>query len=238
MNLIVDQGNTSVKLALFEEEKLMQFSRVTYDDLTDELKKYTYQNCFISSVLSEIEIKKRNSLFDSPVYLNQNAKLPFKNSYKTPLTLGMDRIANIAFCSAYNPNKNSLVIDIGTCIKFDFINNGNEYLGGAIGPGLKMRFKALHQQTGKLPLVCPLDKQNELYLIGNSTQESIVSGVQNGMKNEIIATISEYRHQYKQLDIFLTGGDANYFADALKNSIFADAFLTLKGINVLTKLNA
>lgn len=235
MNLIVDQGNTSIKIALFDEDKIIYFKRLAYTDLNSIESNLNYERCFISSVLKEEDRKKLEDYFIKPVYFKYTSELPFINMYSTPESLGLDRMANAAFCAGNYSKQNSLIIDVGTCLKFDFINDRNEYLGGSISPGLRMRYRALNNQTAKLPLLDPTERP---VLIGKSTIESMQSGVQNGMKNEIIATISEYEHQYKQLNIFLTGGDANYFADALKNSIFADAFLTLKGINAISKLNA
>jgi type III pantothenate kinase len=235
MNLIVDQGNTSIKIALFDKDEIIHFRRLPYGNLKSLPSSIRYTSCFISSVLKKEDQKKLERSFLNPKYMTHESLLPFVNKYGTPETLGLDRMANAAFCAAHYSNQNSLIIDVGTCLKFDFINDKNEYLGGAISPGLRMRYNALNNQTAKLPL---LEAVVNVELIGKSTEESMQSGVQNGMKNEIIATISEYEHQYKQLNVFLTGGDANYFADALKNSIFADAFLTLKGINAISKLNA
>ncbi len=235
MNLIVDQGNTSIKIAQFEKDEIVYFKRLPYEEFKRFQINLPYESCFVSSVLKEAERRMLENKFSAPVYLKHTSELPFINKYGTPESLGLDRIANAAYCAEYFPDQNSLVIDVGTCLKFDFINEKNEYLGGAISPGLRMRYRALNNQTAQLPLLDPTESP---LLIGKSTIESMQSGVQNGMKNEIIATISEYKHQYKQLNIFLTGGDANYFADALKNGIFADAFLTLKGINAISKLNA
>lgn len=235
MNLIVDQGNTSIKIAQFEKNEIVYFTRLSYQEFERTEFNLSYKHCFISSVLTEEDRKMHQSKFIAPVYLRHTSVLPFINKYGTPESLGLDRIANAAYCAEYFRDHNSLVIDVGTCLKFDFINEKNEYLGGSISPGLRMRYRALNIQTAQLPLLAPTERP---ILIGKSTIESMQSGVQNGMKNEIIATISEYKHQYKQLNIFLTGGDANYFADALKNGIFADAFLTLKGINAISKLNA
>ena len=129
-----------------------------------------------------------------------------------------------------------LVIDIGTCVTFDFINSKNEYLGGAIAPGFEMRFKALNYFTGKLPVV--YFKKEQLKLIGDTTESSIVSGVYNGMKNEIEGMINNFLTQYDDLKIVVTGGDIKLFDLEPKNRIFADEFLVVKGLNEILNYNA
>ena len=156
--------------------------------------------------------------------------------YKTPETLGVDRIAASVGAKAIYKDTDLLVIDIGTCVTFDFINSKNEYLGGAIAPGFQMRFKALNYFTGKLPLVA-FDKK-QLKLIGNTTESSIISGVYNGMKNEIEGVINDYIIQYETLKVVVTGGDTNLFDLEPKNRIFADEFLVLKGLNEILNYNA
>jgi type III pantothenate kinase len=173
--------------------------------------------------------------YENPIFwINHKVKLPFKIKYLSPTTLGIDRICNVAAISKTNQSTNRLIIDIGTCIKFDFLNDKNEYEGGSISPGLKLRYKALNLFTDKLPLIETSDKVN---LIGNSTESSIQSGVQNGIESEINGLISKYREKYNDLSIYITGGDAHYFDLVQKNGIFADEILTLKGILEIYLLN-
>jgi type III pantothenate kinase len=135
----------------------------------------------------------------------------------------------------YFPNQDVLVIDAGTCIKYDFVNKANAYLGGSISPGLQMRFKALHTLTEKLPLVQPV--LNVDYLIGSSTEEAILSGVLNGCIAEIDGIIQQYKSNYKNLKVVLSGGDSIYFDKTLKNSIFASPNIVLEGLNAILDYN-
>lgn len=227
MNLIFDIGNTRVKSALFKGNDLIEHS---VDDfnlqfIQDKILLFT-GNILISSVI-DIDFKQIKST-EKPIYLlNSITKIPIKNSYLSPETLGNDRLANAVAIHVESKGKNALAIDCGTCLKFDLVING-EYLGGSISPGLAMRFKALHTFTGKLPLV-EIAKFDEL--VGKNTSESILSGCYRGMLAEINQTITDYENKYGKLEIYLTGGDHPFFADALKNRIFADPFLTLKGLN-------
>jgi type III pantothenate kinase len=155
--------------------------------------------------------------------------------YSTPATLGIDRLCNIAALNLLKSTGNRLCVDIGTCIKFDFLDEHQNYLGGAISPGLRLRFKALNSFTAKLPF---LEPTTAIDLIGDSTNSAIQSGVQNGMQAEINGIIDRYQKEYQDLTIFITGGDAHYFDFEQKSNIFADENLTLKGIFELYKLNA
>ena len=166
--------------------------------------------------------------------LSQKTKLPLKNRYLTPATLGNDRLANAVAGAFLFPKKNVLIVDIGTCIKFDFINSKNEYMGGSISPGMEMRFKSLHHFTGKLPYIQASKKTT---LTGKSTEDAIRSGVMNGMKEEISGIIHRYKKNYKTLTIILTGGDAHRFAGELKMSIFAAADLVNIGLNEILRYN-
>ncbi len=236
MNLIIDQGNTQSKLAVFEQNNLIDFD--VYKNLNEEiintfLKKYPIKNAIISSVKENIDInllKIYNFL-----QLSYTIPLPLKIKYLTPNTLGIDRIAAVVGAKTLFQNANILIVDMGTCITFDFLNQNNDYLGGSISPGLNMRFKALNQYTGKLPLI-KFDKKN-LRLIGNSTETSIISGIYNGIKNELNATIAQYLMQYPKLKIVVTGGDYKLFDLEPKNRIFADKFLVLKGLNEILNYN-
>jgi type III pantothenate kinase len=160
--------------------------------------------------------------------LTESTPIPVKNLYKTPSSLGKDRIALAVGGAMIYKNKNILIIDVGTCITYDFVNDKNEYLGGGISPGIDMRLKSLHQFTAKLPLV----EKKEMYsLIGNDTHSSILSGVLNGATEEVKGIIQLYQQQFNELNVILTGGDYIYFATLLKNTIFADQYFLLKGLN-------
>lgn len=236
MNLVIDVGNTSVKLAVFKGAVLFRKEIVMIQDLLETISKIneenkTIKNVIVSSV-SDLD-KEVLEYFDNNfqvLFLSHQAKLPFKNLYETPNTLGIDRIALIAASVDQYSEKNVLVIDAGTCVTYDFINKENEYLGGAISPGIRMRYKALHNQTAKLPL---LDTEAPENLIGNSTITSINSGVVNGLVNEIDGVIAQYKEKYNDLTIILTGGDANFLSKQLKSSIFANSNFLLQGLNFI-----
>jgi type III pantothenate kinase len=175
-------------------------------------------------------------LFTQAQFIDQDTTMPFTNYYTSPKTVGMDRLCNAAAVIEKNSASPKLVIDIGTCIKFDFIDEKNVYHGGSIAPGLRLRFNSLHQDTGRLPL---LNATHEpISLIGNSTAESILSGVQNGIQHEINGMIESYLTQYPDLTIFVTGGDHGYFDFDRKNVIFVDENLTLKGIYAIYSFHA
>ena len=232
LKLIIDQGNTHIKIALFEGNNLLK------KEITDNWSSAcSYaekaQSIILSSVKTDnIPDKVRNhSRF---LHLDHTTKIPILNLSKTPQTLGMDRLAAVIGASVLYPKTNVLTIDSGTCITFDFLDKDGNYLGGSIAPGLNMRFKSLHQQTSKLPLVNFSDSHS---LIGNSTESAIQSGVINGMICEIDGIINRYKEDYFDLQIILTGGDAKFFDKELKNSIFAAPNLILTGLNELLNYN-
>ncbi len=227
MNLIFDIGNSRVKSAIFKDHDLIENSIADFDLKLIQDKIHLFNgNILVSSVI-DIYFDQLKSA-EKPIYvLDSRTKIPIKNSYLTPETLGNDRLANAVAIHLASKGKNALAIDCGTCLKFDLVIKG-DYLGGSISPGLTMRFKSLHTFTGKLPLV-EIAKFDDL--VGKNTTESILSGCYRGMLAEIKQTIIDYENEYGKLEIYLTGGDHPFFADALKNRIFADPFLTLKGLN-------
>ncbi len=237
MNLIIDIGNTFVKLAVFENDSIVKQVAIR------ELKKEV-----IDEIISEFNIKKgvfasvRDSIEDNLLLKNYNfsqvthkTPIPLAIKYKTPETLGLDRIAAVLGAKSISDKEDLLVIDMGTCVTYDLVNSNNEYLGGAISPGFEMRFKALNHFTGKLPLI-NFDKA-KLKMIGDSTESSILSGVYGGIKYELEGAICNYLSQYESLKVVVTGGDINLFDLEPKNRIFADEFLVLKGLNEILKYN-
>lgn len=240
MHLIIDVGNTRVKLAVYESSSLKVRWVVGKGDLLKKsleiLKEYSeVSHVIVSSVafLDERAIKELQKEV-SVLVLSKDVVVPFKNLYATPKTLGVDRIALIAAAAEQYPNENVLVIDAGTCVTFDFLNHSNEYLGGAISPGLTIRYEALHKLTAKLPLLEP-KKVNDF--IGDTTASSIHSGVANGLVQEIDGVITQYKNRYKDLTVILTGGDTNFLAKSLKSSIFANSNFLLEGLNVILEIN-
>jgi type III pantothenate kinase len=230
---LIDAGNSLIKLGVYKKGEVIL---VHYFIDLSSLKQQLEPNVpiAISSVLNSDFKKHFKSYENSILWIDHQVKLPFKIKYLSPTTLGIDRICNVAAISKTNQSTNRLIIDIGTCIKFDFLNDKNEYEGGSISPGLKLRFKALNLFTDKLPLIETSDKVN---LVGNSTESSIQSGVQIGIESEINGLISKYIEKYQDLSIYITGGDAHYFDLVQKNGIFADEILTLKGILEIYLLN-
>src|SRR6185369_15468778 len=161
MNLTIDAGNTSVKAVLFEKNAIRSmhsYKKLSLKDLKNIFSSHDINNSILSSVINTdkqiLNYLQSHSVF---IELNATTRLPVKNKYKTPATLGSDRLASVTGASKMFPGKNVLVIDAGTCIKYDFINAKKEYLGGSISPGLRMRFEALHNFTTRLPLVLPGD---------------------------------------------------------------------------------
>ena len=235
MNLIVDQGNTNTKLAVYHKDEVLNEIALPSIEIStiEEWIGTDASDCtqvLISSVINEpLKIEgKRIIQFDS------NTDLPIFNKYGTPETLGKDRLANAVAIWKKNPDKNSLVIDLGTCIKYDLVNAEGAYLGGNISPGLQMRYSALNHYTGKLPLIQPT---NEYGNYGKSTQTSIQEGVQQGIHHEIMGFIRRYDEEMTGLTIFMTGGDLKYFDIEYKSPIFADSSLTLFGLNEILKHN-
>jgi type III pantothenate kinase len=236
MNLVIDSGNTSMKLGVFEGGKLREMiSDLSLEGLKDVSKRIAPQNVIISSVNRQAgEISDCFSKTSHIVLLNAETRLPFKNLYKTPQTLGTDRLASVAGANKLYPDHHCLVIDAGTCIKFDFIDKENNYKGGSISPGLTLRFKALNNFTARLPLV---EKKDEAELIGKSTEEAILSGVINGTLAEVGSMIDSYKALFPDLKVIICGGDASFFESKIKQSIFAVPELVLIGLNRILEYN-
>jgi len=240
MNLIVDVGNSRIKLAVFEKGMLLQKEVVPHETFIETLEilrnKYnSIKTAIVSSVgnLDETNNMYLKSNFDLHV-LSHQSTLPFENKYSTPSTLGVDRIALASAACLHYPNENVLIIDAGSCITYDFLNENAEYLGGAIAPGIEMRYKAVHTFTANLPL---LDKEIPSHWIGNNTSQSIHVGVSEGVIKEIEGFIVRYKKEYHSLRVILTGGDANFLLDRLKNDIFANSNFLLEGLNYILEIN-
>lgn len=240
MNLVIDVGNTLVKLGVFDSGKLQLKKMCAKDDFSHSLSKIaeafpSIQYSLVSSVgnFTENQLSELQERF-SVLALDHQTKIPFVNKYATPQTLGVDRIALISAAANQYSNENLLVIDAGTCITYDFLNSDNEYLGGAISPGISLRYKSLHTFTAKLPL---LESNNPDLYIGNSTTNSIHSGVVNGVLYEIDGFINEYKKNYNNLTVILTGGDAHFLRDSIKNDIFANSNFLLEGLNHILEFN-
>jgi len=239
MKLILDIGNTRVKAAVFENDTLLEvfvFEKTALLVTLQEIKKtYLIDAGILASVADVSSEMLREVLQFFPfLVLSSKTQVPFVNSYATPDTLGVDRLALIAAAVATYPQENVLVIDAGSCVTFDVVTKEAEYLGGAISPGLQMRYKALHQFTGKLPLLSVSDPEK---IVGTTTEESMHTGVVRGLSHEIEGAIQEYQSKYSELTIVLTGGDANFLGNQLKSVIFAHPNFVLEGLHTILTYN-
>ena len=202
--------------------------------ISDKIFETKYSKAIISSTIKLPKVYKKIDFIE----LNSHTKIPIFLDYKTPNTLGSDRIALSVGASTLFPNKNCLIIGTGTCITTDFINSENTYLGGAISPGLTMRLQSLHTYTDQLPLIKQNRDKKDFFLMGKTTKESIESGVFNGTFAEIEGTIARYKEIYKDLTVILTGGDQIIFEKNLKSDIFVFSNLQAIGLNRILNYNA
>jgi type III pantothenate kinase len=240
MNLIVDVGNTRIKLAIFEQSKLGHLFVTTKEEVVtviqDFLSKFPKLKKVIISSVSNFPNEALQLLQSKleVLELTKDTRVPFTNTYATPNTLGVDRIALVSAAAGQFPNKNVLIIDAGSCITYDFLTSENNYLGGGISPGLQMRYQALHTFTANLPLLSPTLPAKT---IGDTTESSMHSGVFLGVANEINGFTGFYREKYPDFTIILTGGDAHLLRDSLKNSIFAIPNFLLEGLDHILEHN-
>jgi len=239
MNLVIDTGNTLTKLAIFQGREMVAFT--SFEGIH---AKHVIQFCEANALVKNAilsTVKEYSSEIDhylnahyKTVFFNHNTFVPITNIYGTPETLGKDRLAGVVGAHQIFPDSDVLVIDAGTAITYDLITAGGEYPGGAISPGITMRYKALHTFTGRLPL---LDYYDDASLIGDDTSTSIHSGVLNGAVAEMEGMIQRYQLAYPGLKIILTGGDHNYFDKRLKIKTFAAPNLVLEGLNLILDYN-
>jgi type III pantothenate kinase len=236
MNVVVDYGNTSAKVGIFENHALTQ-KYVFQEDhgLKEFLENFSADHIIISSVTVDAAlISGWARHFKKKFMLDHTLPLPVKNRYATPATLGVDRLAGVCGARQLFPDTNCLVIDAGTCITYDFLDASGAYHGGSISPGLTMRFEAMHTFTARLPLVFPVEKPE---LTGDTTERSMQSGVIYGVLGEMDGIISRYSEKFKDLQVILCGGDARFFENKLKASIFASPELVLIGLNSILIYN-
>jgi len=239
MHLVIDIGNTRVKAALFEQNELKHF--FVFADTAEFLQSktiehHTIENCILVSVIDGIDpfIEDLKKIFPVFIY-STTTDTPIKNLYQTLDTLGGDRLVSAVAGNFLYPHQPVLVIDAGTCIKYNFVNDKNEFIGGAISPGIKMRFQALNAFTARLPLL-KMDESYDL-LIGRNSKENILTGVELGAVAEATGFIDQYLLLYPDLQVVVTGGDARFFEKRLKRTIFVDPFLILRGLNIVLNYN-
>jgi len=227
--LVIDGGNTHLKLGWFVDGTLTKLLRAENmlhleGELTLEIP-IALAN--VGSFGLDAYLKEKGF---SWIDITLPQLLPFKHHYKTPSTLGIDRVCNMAAVYMLHPKRNVLVMDLGTCLKIDFMDAYGVYRGGTISPGCSMRFKSLHHYTAHLPL---LTAEKSWGLAGKSTHESLIFGVMGGIQAELEFNMEAYAKVNQDLIVYLTGGDAHYFDFGQKKSIFVDENLTLKGIYAL-----
>ncbi len=242
MNLIIDIGNTFTKIAVFQKAELLQKQQAITADTTRLIKEVLQkfpkiERSILAAVAdvsqSTLEVLQKNTKL---LLLNAQTKVPFANNYHSQGSLGIDRIALAAASVAQFPKRNVLVIDAGTCITYDLIEKDAIYQGGAISPGIKMRYLALHNFTAKLPLLT-----KETFEVNNSpaktTVENIHLGVVQGVVFEIDGFINQYKNQFSNLTVIFTGGDAEFLSKKVKNSIFVPQNFLLQGLNHILEYN-
>jgi type III pantothenate kinase len=236
MHLTIDIGNTVVKFALFEGQQLCY-----KDSGIERLSSFLSERpagvsaAMVSSVADSDPIASLLRKFNIPYsILSHRTSLPIQNLYHTPETLGMDRLAIAVAAHSIFGGAPTLAIGAGTCIIYNFIDRG-AFIGGAISPGITMRFQALHHYTAKLPLIDWSAYRAQEYnnLTGSDSQASIISGVLNGVLREIDGTIEQYRARYSGLQVAVTGGDIDFLVKNLKNDIFARPDMVLEGLNYI-----
>jgi len=240
LNLVIDKGNSRTKAAIFSGQEIVEtflFDDLTTSSLDDAANKYYGLDSAILSSVSYVEpainiiLKKRFTHF---IELNHQTPVPLRNNYQTPETLGLDRLAAAVGASTLFPGLDLLVIDAGTAVTFDLIEKNGTFQGGNISPGMKSRFRALHEYTLKLPLV---EESENWPFIGKTTEDAIRSGVITGMLMEIDGMIDLLKKDYPLIHIVLTGGDALFFERRLKNHIFVKSEITLIGLNRILEYN-
>ncbi len=236
--LCFDFGNTRLKCAVFNNSSIQEI--ILLDNDNDEtiknlVKKYKPQKAILSSVIEHNNNLEKILTASAGFHkLSHKTKLPFTAPVNKPETIGSDRLALSAAAVYFYPKKNNLVIGLGSCITYNFINKYNQFLGGSISPGMEMRFRSLQTFTAKLPLIQP---DWNFPLIGYDTKTNILSGVLLGIVKEIDGIIDSYSEKLNNFNVHLTGGDAAYFARHIKSKIFADPDLIFKGLYAISEYN-
>lgn len=241
VTLCLDFGNTRLKAAIFIDNDLKEVISLLDDadkTIQDILNVYKPDKSILSSVINHnagIESILRSSTLYHKV--SHETKLTFSIPSGKKEAIGTDRLAMIAAAVHFFPGKNTLVIGLGSCITYNFVNQYDQFLGGSISPGMHMRFKSMHDYTAKLPLIDEINFETGIPLVGYDTKLNMVSGVVNGMACEIDGIINKYFERYSNFNVLLTGGNSAFFASQLKNKIFADSNFLFKGLYALSELN-
>ena len=242
MNAVVDLGNTFAKIGWFEDDRLVKAQyKIPFEELTAVLTKELPAQVILSSTSRETQFYADflQPLHVQVVQLSPTLPVPIGKDYDTPQTLGADRLAAAVGATVLFPLKNCLVIDMGTCITYDWVSAEAVFHGGIISPGFRMRFQAMHTFTKRLPLIDVAETQPHasVPLIGKSTHTAMESGVINGLLAEVEGIVERYRNEYGECRVLLCGGDAPFFESRLKNRIFAAPNLVLMGLNRILTYN-
>jgi type III pantothenate kinase len=234
--LLIDAGNTQLKVCSVVDGAIQLTKRFSNNDIEfiNFIEQYGNIPKVLCSVLSKQDTDKLRHTLSPCFKLSHQTPLPVILDYDTPETLGFDRICNVCAILELSKTQVSVSIDIGTCIKFDVLE-GNEYKGGSISPGIDLRYRAMNEFTGKLPL---LNERSKIKLTGKSTAQSMHSGVINGIQCELDGFIGAYKERYPELTFFITGGDAVHFDFEGKSDIFVIDNLTLLGMYTIYTFNA
>ncbi len=243
MNLSIDIGNTLTKMAVIDKGQVVdiyKIEKLNIEFVQSVLKSYPKIDSAIMITCKDVNDNKESidylrSTLSTFIDFNSSITVPITNLYKSPLTLGCDRLAAAIGAKAIYPNNNVLIFDFGTAITIDFVSAENEYIGGNISPGISMRLNALNYYTENLPLVA---FDEDFNLIGTHTEQAVLNGVINGIIFEIEGYISRFDEKYTDLRIIFTGGNGNFFANQVKNPIFATYNLVVFGLNRILEYNA
>lgn len=239
MNLCLDIGNTRAKIGLFDGPQLLEFWSIPRSGIMDfqqTLTNHSIKNVILSTVAQDVGRQISQIWGDGInfIELDENTALPIQNAYRTPKTLGKDRIAAVVGATLVGPTGNKLIIDAGTCITFEVLKNNHIYLGGNISPGIQMRLNAMHHFTARLP---QLEMEATSSTIGYHTASAMLNGAQWGVIWEIEGTIDHFADKFDPLTVILTGGDANFLAEKMKRKIFVHQHLVLWGLNKILDYN-
>jgi type III pantothenate kinase len=236
--LCFDFGNTRKKVALFEGkeiEKVIVLEDDAPETISNLLSTFKPAKSILSSVVEHNPAMEELLATQTKFHkLSHQTKVSFTTPVGKPETIGADRLALCAAAVKYYPTKNNLVIGLGTCVTYNFINKYHEFVGGAISPGLEMRLKAMHHFTAKLPLV---EADSDIPLMGYDTRTNLLTGAVMGLALEIDGFIDAYQQKYGNFNVLLTGGDIVHLASHLKNKIFADPDLIFKGLYAISEVN-
>ena len=240
MNLIFDFGNSLTKYFFIQDDKVIErgsFTSSKFDENILHVKnKGKIEKLIYSSVIDD-KGKELSDVFEKTIIISlkdENLTLPFTNQYKSE-TLGEDRVALVSAGLNLYPNKDLLIIDVGTCITYDLVSSNKEYVGGSISPGFNLRYKSLNDYTSNLPKLDPMPMES---IIGQSTEEHIHSGIYNGIIGEINYNIARHRDDLANIETIISGGGSNFLLNKIKNVIFADQDFLAYGLNHILQTNS